>query len=323
MSLANSRLKIDERRAAEGIEKYIRNLLNEYSAKGVLIGLSGGLDSAVLSTLAVRALGKELVHVSYLFDRDSQKESEHRARLVANSLGLELEIQDIEPAMQERGIHAPLIMRISKLSGFVSCYLINNLYRLIFAESPFISTLHQRKFNGHKLKELVYNYTIRHIEAGFNARHIYRREILEERAGDQNWLLLGAANRSECLVGWFVKGGIDDLPLSPLMGLYKTQIRQLAAYLEIPSEIQNQIASPDMMKGVTDELGMCLSYDKIDVILDGMDRGLQDDEMVEAGVTRRQISLVRQMNHLSIWKRESEHAEPPVNGGMSGKFRVR
>jgi len=317
MPLANSILKIDESRVAKRIERYIQNLLDKLSARGVLIGLSGGVDSAVLSTLAVGALGKDLVHVSYLYDRDNEKESEYNAYFMANWLGLELEVQNIEPAMRERRIYAPLIMRVNVLSRFVNRHLINN-YRLIFGESAFISTLRQGKFEGYKLKELVYNLTIRHIEAGFNARHIYRREILEKQAKDQNWFLLGAANRSEYLVGWFVKGGIDDLPLSPLMGLYKTQVRQLAGYLGIPPEIQSQIPSPDMFKGITDEFALGISYSKTDVVLDGVDRGLPDEEMIAAGVSRKEISQVCEMNRLSVWKRESEHADPPVDGRTSG-----
>jgi NAD+ synthase len=322
MPLSESLLKIDEGRAAEGIEKYIRDLLDQHSARGILIGLSGGLDSAVLSTLAVRALGKGLVHVCYLYDRDSEKDSQHRARLVADRLGLELHLHNIDQAMQEKRIYAPLIVRLSGISGFLSRCLVNRSYRLIFAESPFVSTLRQSEFDGHRLKKLVYKSTLRHIEAGFNARHIYRREVLEKQAEDRGWLLLGAANRSECLIGWFVKGGIDDLPLSPLMGLYKTQVRQLAAYLGIPSEIRSRIPSPDMMKGLTDEFVLGINYSTIDVVLDGMDRGLSDEEMIACGIARKQISRVRELNRLSAWKRESKHAHPPVDGGTGGGIRV-
>lgn len=322
MRRADALLEIDESRVADAIEKHIRDLLDQCSARGILIGLSGGLDSAVLATLAVRAVGKELVHVSYLYDRDSEKESEQKAGLTADWLGLELEVQNIEPEMHRRRIHGPQIMRLGGFCGSVGRRIAHNWYRLMFAESPFVSTLRQGKFNGHTLKESIFDHTVRHIEDGFNARHVYRREILEKRAKDKNWLLLGAANRSEFLVGWFVQGGIDDLPLSPLMGLYKTQVRQLAVYLKIPLEIRNQIPSPDMMRGITDEFTMGISYSKIDIILDSMERGLSDEEMIAAGVTRKEISLVHEMNRLSVWKRESEHDQPPVDGGVSGGLRA-
>lgn len=319
MSLTSHPLKIDASRAAEKIQKYIQNLVQKHSVRGVLIGLSGGLDSAVLATLAVRALGSDFVHVAYLYDRDSEKQSEHRARLVADGLGLDLEVRSIEPMLRENHIYAPLIMRITPLSRFVNRYLLNGLFRLLCAETPFLLTLRRDGFGRHKFRKLIYNSGIRHIEAGFNARHVCRRQILERRAKEHNLLLLGAANRSEYLLGWFVKGGIDDLPLSPLLGLYKTQVRQLAAHLGVPSEVRNQVPSPDMMKGISDESALGMSYAKIDLILDCTDRGLPEREIFALGVTRRETSHVREMNRLSAWKRASEHAEPPVEGGVGGR----
>jgi NAD+ synthase len=302
MPSANSFLKIEETRAAECIEKYIRDLVHHYSARGVLIGLSGGLDSAVLSALAARALGKDSVHVSYLYDRDSERRSEHNARVM--------------------GVYKPLIMRLSSPSGPVSSYLASHSDSLMFAESPFMPVLRQGKCRGGRLERFIYHFAVKHIEAGFNARHIYRRKILEKQAKDQNLLLLGAANRSEYLVGWFVREGIDDLPFSPLMGLYKTQVRQLASYLRIRSEIRSQVPSPDMMRGITDEFAMGVSYSRIDMVLDGMDRGLSDEEMMDAGVSKKDISRVRDMNHLSTWKRDSQHDNPPVDGSTRGGLRL-
>jgi NAD+ synthase len=310
---STSLLTISAKHATESIEEYIQRLLKTQLAEGVLIGLSGGIDSAVLATLAVRALGKERVHVYYLYDRDSGKESQRRACLVANWLGLELKLHNIELMMRQRRIYAPLIMRIISLSGFVNRYLASNLYRFFYGEAPFISTLRRDSFTGYKPGKSFYNCTVRYVEAAFNARHIYRREFLEKLAKEQNWLLLGAANRSEYLVGWFVKDGID---------LYKTQVRQLADYLNLPFEVQNQQPSPDMAKGITDELAIGISYTDLDIILDGFDCNLPDKKISEAGVTRSQISHVHRLNQLSAWKRASEHHRPPVDGGAGGGFRI-
>lgn len=308
MSYMQSPLTIDVNRTADSVERYIREIVDKNGARGVLIGLSGGLDSVVLATLAVRALGTASVRVVYLYDRDNEKASEHRARLAADWLGLRLEVQNIELAMRERGIYAPLFMRVCSLSGILNRVLIY-CYELVFAESPWISVLRQGQVNGNRVKEWVFNSGIRHIEVAFNVRHIYRRQILEKMANEHAWLLLSAANRSEYAVGWFVTGGIDDLPFSPLIGLYKTEIRQLAAHLGVPSEIQNQKPSPDMLKGITDEAVLGLPYNKIDIVLDGIDRGLTDEEITSAGVTRDEISHVRDMNQLSAWKRHPERTK--------------
>lgn len=305
-------LRIDAKREAENLEGYIQQLLNTNSAEGVIIGLSGGIDSAVLATLAVRAIGAERVGAYYLYDRDSSKESRHKTALIADWLKIELKHHDITPAMQKMKIYSPVIMRITALSGFVNRYLNTRVYRFFHRESPFVSTLRKGSSDGSKVKSFFYNRTVGYVEAAVNARHIYRHKFLEQQAKERNRLVLGGANRSELTVGWFVKGGIDDLPFSPISRLYKTQVLQLAKYLDLPSEIQNQIPSADMVKGVTDESALGISYGILDVILDYMDRGLSDREIISSGISRKDLCLVRTMNKLSAWKREPENPASTV-----------
>jgi NAD+ synthase len=176
----------------------------------------------------------------------------------------------------------------------------------LYGESLFISTLRKGRFEGSRLKKFLYDRTVRYVERSFNARHIYRRRFLERKGEEQNCLVLGAANRSECMVGWFVKDGIDDMPFSPLNGLYKTQMRQLATHLNLPAKIQQQAPSPDMAKGITDEHAMGINYEKLDIILHSLDNNFSDEQMTRAGVTKKQVAHVRRMNSLSAWKRTSE-----------------
>jgi len=317
-------LKIDAKSAADSIADYIKRIVDANSAQGVIIGLSGGIDSAVLAALAVRAVGKDRVYAWHLYDRDTPRQARRRVKLVADWLGLQLQLHDIEPVMRHSQIYRPLIMRISALSGSAN-RLLAGVWRFFYHESPFISTLHKGSFTGllapasgrgtpaerRGLRQFFYDRAVGHVEAAFNARHIYRRQFIEKLAEERNLLLLGAANRSEYLIGWFVKDGIDDLFYSPLIGLYKTQVQQLAHFLGIPIEVREQPASPDMIKGITDEFAIGLSYAKVDLVLNSLERGLSDEEMLAAGVSEKQISCVRKMYELSAWKRGSEHAQPP------------
>lgn len=309
MPLLDSALAIDPKREAERIEGDIRELVDTNSARGTVIGLSGGIDSAVLAALAVRAVGRERVYAYYLYDRDSSKESRGRAELMAAWLGIELEHHDITPAMREMKIYSPLIMKITALSGLVNRALDGNLHRFLWGESFFVSTLRRGGLNANRFKRFFYRRTIGSIEAAFNARHIYRRQFLERKSEEKKCLLLGAGNRSELMVGWFVKGGIDDVPFSPLVRLYKTQILQLAKCLELPAQIQNQTPSPDMLKGITDESAFGIGYDSLDIILDCIERDVSDEEIVSKGISKEDIRLVRTMNNLSGWKREPENPE--------------
>lgn len=322
-AFTSSLLRIDEPRTVEAIKTYLRKICRQQSVEGVSIGLSGGLDSAVLTTLAVLVLGKQPVRVTYLFDRDSKRTIGRNARMVADWLGLELRTKSIEPEMRARGIYALPNIHIVSLWGPISRCL-HRVYCFKFGETPFISSL---RLGGTDTSDQephgpVFRRALRQIENGIYTRHIYRREILEQEARDQNWLLLGAANRTEWLVGWFVKSGIDDLPIQPLIGLYKTQVRQLAAFLGIPDPVQSQAPSPDMIRGITDEFAIGMCYSNTDIILDFLEGGLTDEHVSIAGITQKEIHQVQEMKCLSSWKRTSAGTQPPVDGGPKGGFRI-
>ena len=102
-------LRIDEVRAVEGIKTYLRRVYDANGANGVLIGLSGGIDSAVLSTLAVQSLEKGSVYLAYLYDQHSQQTLRRNARRISAWLGLELEEKSIEPAMRKTGVMTLLV----------------------------------------------------------------------------------------------------------------------------------------------------------------------------------------------------------------------
>jgi NAD+ synthase len=319
----NYNLQIDSNSTIQLLNKYIRETAEEHGAKGVLTGLSGGIDSAVLACLAVRSLGPENVHVSYLFDRHSEKGSHEKAELVADWLGLKLESTDISLKMANWGVYASPIMSGAGYPRWLN-RLVQNIYHRLFGETPFMSSL--RLGSGTTsfslVKKQAYDLAIRPIVKGFEARHIYRRTRLEQEAGENGWLLLGGANRSEVLVGWFVKGGIDDLPIQPLSRLYKSQVRQLADFLGVPKKIRECPPSPDMRNGITDEFGMGISYHTLDVILDLLAQDLTDKTILACGIAPEDLALVRELHRLSAWKRTSPSIPPPVDGGPDSELRL-
>lgn len=323
MPLGLSSLAINEKKTVEVLVSYLKGLQKNYSSGGILLGLSGGVDSAVLATLGSLAIDKNNVHVSYLYDRDSSNESVHNAGLMAEWLGLKLDVQDITPAMKKKGVYAHFSVRVGSLSAVFN-RLFTRLYCVLFQESPFISSLREggNELDHNRFKKQFYKLTIRHVMVGVEARHMYRRTMLEEKARSLNLTLLGAANRTESMTGWFVKGGIDDLPLQPLIGLYKTQVRQLAKYLGLPEKIQTQSPSPDMIKGITDEFGIGMDYGRLDLVLDYLDRGLAEHEIIAKGITRKELHHVRELHRLSAWKRGSYSFIPPVDGGPGGNVRT-
>jgi len=99
----------------------------------------------------------------------------------------------------------------------------------------------------------------------------------------ENRLVVGAANKSEYKIGYFVKHGCDDATdIMPLLNLYKTQVRELARYLSIPARIIEKPPSPDVMPGLTnDEEVIRISYEKMDLILLALEKGWKLSDIVK------------------------------------------
>ncbi|MDP3789342.1 MAG: NAD(+) synthase [Candidatus Omnitrophota bacterium] len=311
MKSAKELLKIDEKSTVCRIEGYIRGVFDASRTRGVLIGLSGGIDSAVLSTLTVRALGKDKVSAYYIYDKNNDKELERKSGVMADWLGLKLNKLSIESRMSEKEHSAPFFIGINGLPQFAISG-ISGLYRLIMGETPYVSTLRKRATEGNIFKRWIYNHTVKNLELMFDGGCVERRKVLEEIAKKENLLILGAGNHTEEMTGWFTNGGIDSMPFSPIMGLFKNQVRQTAAYLGMPSEIQKQESTADILKGADDELALGMDYDKIDVILCGMERGLSDEDIMQDGPTKSEINRMREMYNLSNWKRYGDAISRPA-----------
>ena len=98
----------------------------------------------------------------------------------------------------------------------------------------------------------------------------------------ENKLVVGAANKSEYQIGYFVKHGCDDATdIMPLLNLYKTQVRELARYLNISSRIIEKPPSPDIIPGIVDEEAIGIPYEKLDLILLALEKGWEIVEIAQ------------------------------------------
>ena len=119
----------------------------------------------------------------------------------------------------------------------------------------------------------------------------------------ENRLIVGAANRSEASIGFFVKHGCDHAnDIMPIGDLYKTQVRQLARYLGVPSRIVEKAPTPDLIRGLSDEQAIGISYEDLDMILLAMEKGWKDRGTAAAlGVEGEKVAYVRSLT------KDSEH----------------
>jgi NAD+ synthase len=120
------------------------------------------------------------------------------------------------------------------------------------------------------------------VNAFNRIKHRIRMVMLFHMAERMNYLVAGAANKTEYAIGYYVKYGCDDASeIMPILHLYKTQVKQLAEFLDIPQEIIDKSPSPDLIPGLTDEIVIGLPYERIDLILLGLDSGLTVEQIAK------------------------------------------
>jgi NAD+ synthase len=272
-------MKTDRQGLTLSIGEFIRRSSEELEREGVILGLSGGIDSALVAGLCVRAVGPEKVLAVIMPEKDSDPRHISDARHVAGVLGIEARVIDITPYLKKFGAYKLSPFRGIPLPRGVRGALTRKAYKYYerkTGETPFsasIAGFRDRAFGSY----------LRKGNAFYRIKHRVRMLLLYLHAELENRLVVGAANKTEYLTGFFVKHGCDDAAdIMPILGLYKTQVRELAEYLDVPPEIRRKPPSPDIIVGITDEQAIGIPYEKLDLVLAAVEKGWETGEIARA-----------------------------------------
>lgn len=270
--------------------------------QGVILGLSGGLDSAVAAALCARAVGPEKTLALLMPDKDSCREHLRDALDYARKLGIRTRVIDITPVLRQLGVYRLFFLNRFPLPRKIREALARKAHAYYSGRTgrtPFESAL----FGA---RDESFDYYLKSCTAYYRAKHRLRMVLLYLRAERENRLVVGAANRTEYMVGFFVKHGIDDAAdVMPLLGLYKTQVRRLARHLGVPERIVGKAPSPDLIPGITDELALGMGYETLDMVLLALDRGWKSPEIASAlGVSEGEVARVKDLTVQSAHMRE-------------------
>jgi NAD+ synthase len=292
MDLTREQLQIDPEAVSQELEGFIKTSMDNFKRDGVIIGLSGGLDSSVVLALSVAALGPSKVVGLIMPERDSSRQSERDAKRLAEGLSIRVERVELTPILEEMGIyrHIPRRFFASKKIASPAIKASYKLYTALTGERPLLRGL-----------EGTNSGLIRRANAYYRMKHRLRMVILYSYAEHENLLVVGTANRTEFLTGFFVKYGDSAADIMPLQSLYKTQVKQLARFLNIPKKIINKAPSPDLIPGITDEFALGITYEKLDLILSGLERNMETKEITKMGIKPKTIEFVKEL------VRRSEH----------------
>src|SRR5580693_9308847 len=291
-------LKIDAAAISARIESKIRDIvLQRLNRKGVVIAISGGIDSSVVAALCFRALGTARVLGLMLPEADSSPDSLHFANLLAQSLGLRTYVEDISGILTAAGCYQRRDEAIRKVipeyrAGYQCKIVLPD--QLHGSAYPIFSVVVQSPQGERSRARLTLDSYLGVVAAtNFKQR---TRKMMEYYYADRfNYAVAGTPNRLEYDQGFFVKNGDGAADLKPIAHLYKTQVYQLAAYLGVPEEIQTRPPTTDTysLEQSQEEFYFSLPLDKMDLCLYGKNNGISAAEIAPAvGIDERQVESV-------------------------------
>ena len=290
-------LKLDCALEVERICALIREqALHNFHKKGVVVGLSGGIDSSAVATLAARALGRERVLVLLMPERDSSPETMELSHLMAKHLGVKTIPEDISGILEASGCYHRRDQAIRLLipeygPGWKSKLVLPD----VDSESLRILSIVALSPDGRQIVRPLSLDAHLGIIAATNFKQRTRKMLEYYHADRLNYAVAGTPNRLEYDQGFFVKLGDGAADIKPIAHLYKTQVYQLAEYLQIPPAILRRPPTTDTysLPQTQQEFYFSLPYDKIDLVLYGKNHGYGPDEIApEAGLSPEQVSHV-------------------------------
>jgi NAD+ synthase len=291
-------LNIDAAAVSAGIENEIRGIvLQRLHRKGVVVALSGGIDSSVVAALCLKALGSARVLGLMLPEADSSPDSLRLAILLAQSLGIRTHVEDIAGILTAAGCYQRRDEAIRKvIPQYTEGYKCKIVLPDQVSESayPIFSVVVQSPLGERSKTRLTLDAYLGVVAAtNFKQR---TRKMMEYYYADRfDYAVAGTPNRLEYDQGFFVKNGDGAADLKPIAHLYKTQVYQLAAYLGIPEEIQKRPPTTDTypLDQSQEEFYFPLPYDRMDLCLYAKNHDVQPEEVAPVvGLTAEQLARV-------------------------------
>jgi NAD+ synthase len=298
MLFSSSVLDLDAAAETDQIAGMIRTqVIDQLRRKGVVIGLSGGIDSSVTAALCVRALGKDRVFGLLMPETDSSPDSLRCGRLVADSLGIRSEIEDMAPILKAAGCYQRRDKAIRTLvPQFTEEYKSKIVLPSLNDGNRYsIFSVVVRPPAGREIKARLTAEAYRGIVAATNFKQRARKMMEYYYADLLGYANAGTCNRLEHELGFFVKNGDGSADLKPIAHLYKSQVYQLASYLNTPEEIQRRPPTTDTysMEQTQEEFYFSIPLDKMDLCLFGRNHNVAAEDVAVA--VRLPVEQVRQV----------------------------
>jgi NAD+ synthase len=279
-------LELDLEATAQELSDALREaVLHKLRRRGLVVAVSGGIDSSCVAALAARALGPERVLALLLPEQDSSEESTAYAVRLCRQLGIAFVVQEITPILEAAG-----------------CYrLRDEALRSVFpeftAEMPWKIAMHGNRLrsdalnlphaviatpDGERRVRLTPQAALQ-IVAATNFKQRTRKMLEYFHADLRVYAVAGTANRLEHDQGFFVKLGDGAADVKPIAGLYKSQTYALAGHLGVIPEILSRAPTTDTfsLAQSQEEFFFSLGYRELDLMLWAKNHGVPTEEVAQ------------------------------------------
>ena len=305
------------------LSAFIRQTVRDQFRKdGIVIGVSGGIDSAVIAALAVDALGPDRVYGLILPEKESSPSSRELGIDLCKALKIRYEEVPITPMLESFDIYSKKESLIHELFPHFdpACHT-TSLSRppMIAGEEllniPSLILLKNRDIVGTKRLSAQQFFTVLSLQ---NVKQRTRMIVEYMHAEKMNYAVCGTTNKTELLTGFFVKYGDGGVDLEPIANCYKSQVYKLAELLHIDRRIIARAPSPDTWSHYTsdEEVSLRIPYNILDQLLYADEHHIPVD-VVEKNtkLSERQIESAYKHIHSLKNAARSVQVSPPVYMG--------
>lgn len=301
MSFNQNILEIDAKAEIDRIVQTLRDCVVKVMHKrGAVLGVSGGVDSSLTLALCVRAFSSEHVTALLLPDKDSNPASEVLARQVAKHLGIEPILENITPTLEGFGCYSrrdAAIRRVFPEYNAAAGYKAKIVLpaNILNENTLNVFSLTIITPSGEEKTQRLAASDYLQIEAASNFKQRTRMSMIYYYAERQNYAVIGTANRDELEQGFFVKYGDGGVDIQPIAHLYKTQVYQLAKYLDILEEVLQRIPTTDTYSALQtqEEFFFRLPFTTLDLLCYAKEHTIPLAEVSAVlGLTEEQIKRV-------------------------------
>lgn len=317
MNFTKDSIKIDPAKEFEKISSKLKDdVAKKLKKRGAVVGISGGIDSSVVLAICAKTFGPDRVLGVMMPENDSNPDSLELAKKLSAKYNTNYVVENMTDALSGFGCYRRRDEAIKNVfPEFNSNYKAKITLPTNLLEKESLNVFHltiiapdgKTKSERLPLKEYL------QIVAASNFKQRSRMSMLYYHAEARNFAVIGTGNKNEHEQGFFVKYGDGGADIKPIAHLFKTQVFQLAEYLEVPEEIRQRTPTTDTYSAeqTQEEFFYRVPFDILDRVWFGWEKGVPSKEIADAlGLTKENVESIINDTQRKIRTTEYLRMEP-------------